>query len=71
MSEKFFENEAPEETILELIKLSDPDYSENTLFIFPEGVLSNIYLQDLKNFSYIFSNNFSDQHKIILGISSN
>ncbi len=67
---RFFENEAPEETILELIKLSEPDYSKNTLFIFPEGVLSNIYLQDLKNFSYIFSDNFSDQHNIILGISS-
>ena len=67
---RFFKNEAPEETILELIKLSEPDHSENTLFIFPEGVLSNIYLQDLKNFSYIFSENFSDQHKIILGISS-
>jgi len=67
---RFFKNEAPEETILELIKLSEPDHSENTLFIFPEGVLSNIYLQDLKNFSYIFSENFSDKHKIILGISS-
>ena len=67
---RFFQNEAPEKIILELIKLSEPDYSENTLFIFPEGVLSNIYLQDLKNFSYIFSENFSDKHKIILGISS-
>ena len=25
---RFFENEAPEETILELIKLSEPNYSE-------------------------------------------
>ena len=67
---RFFANEAPEKTILELIKLSEPNYSENTLFIFPEGVLSNIYLQDLKNFSFIFSENFSDKHKIVLGISS-
>ena len=34
-------------------------------------MLSNIYLQDLKNYSYIFSENYSDKHKIILGISSN
>ena len=67
---RFFANEAPEETILELIKLSEPNYSENTLFIFPEGVLSSIYLQDLKNFSYIFKENFSELHKIVLGISS-
>ena len=53
-----------------MIKLSEPSHSENTLFIFTEGVLSNIYLQDLKNFSYIFSENFSEKHKIILGISS-
>ena len=67
---RFFKNETPEETILELIKLSEPEYSENTIFVFPEGVLSNIYLQDLKNFSNIFSENFSNKHRIILGISS-
>ena len=67
---RFFTNEAPESSIIDLIKLSEPSHSENTLFIFPEGVLSNIYLQDLKNFSYIFSENFSEKHKIILGISS-
>ncbi len=67
---RFFQNESPEETIFDLIKLSEPDKLEKTIFIFPEGVLSNIYLQDLKNFNYIFSENFSDNHKIILGISS-
>ena len=67
---RFFANEAPETSITDLIKLSKPSHLENTLFIFPEGVLSNIYLQDLKNFSYIFSENFSEKHKIILGISS-
>jgi apolipoprotein N-acyltransferase len=67
---RFFQNESPEEAIVNLIKLSKPNNLENTLFIYPEGVLSNIYLQDLKNFSYIFSENFSEKHKIILGISS-
>ena len=67
---RFFQNETPEETINDLIKLSKPNKLEKTIFIFPEGVLSNVYLQDLKNFSYIFSENFSDNHKIILGISS-
>ena len=67
---RFFQNEPPEETIFDLIKLSEPNKLEKTIFIFPEGVLSNIYLQDLKNFNYIFSKNFSDNHKIILGINS-
>ena len=67
---RFFQNEAPEKIIHDLIKLSNPNKLEKTIFIFPEGVLSNVYLQDLKNFSYIFSENFSDNHKIILGINS-
>jgi len=68
---RFFQNEDPEHTILDLIKLSEPNNSNNTLFIFPEGVLSNIYLQDIKKYSHIFSDNFSEKHKIILGINSN
>jgi len=67
---RFFGDENPEKIILELVKLSDPNSLEKTIFIFPEGVLSNIYLEDLKNYSYIFSENYSDQHKIIIGINS-
>ncbi len=67
----FFESNNHEKIILELVKLSNPNSSEETIFIFPEGALSNIYLEDLKFYSYIFSENYSDKHKIILGINSN
>ena len=67
---KFFESENHEKIILELVKLSKPNSFEETIFIFPEGALSNIYLEDLKFYSYIFSENYSDKHKIILGINS-
>jgi len=67
---RFFEDESPDKIILELVKLSDPNNLKKTIFIFPEGVLSNIYLEDLKNYSYIFSENYSDQHKIVMGINS-
>jgi len=67
---RFFEEESPDKIILELVKLSDPNNLEKAIFIFPEGVFSNIYLEDLKNYNYIFSENYSDQHKIIIGISS-
>ena len=67
---RFFNDENPEKIILELIKLSEPNKLEKAIFIFPEGVLSNIYLEDLKNYSYIFSENYSDQHKIVMGINS-
>ena len=67
---RFFEDENPEKIISELVQLSKPNNIEKTIFIFPEGALSNIYLEDLKNYSYIFSENYSDQHKIIMGINS-
>jgi len=67
---RFFLNEDPEKIILDLIKLSEPDITKNTIFIFPEGILSSVYLQDLKNYNYIFSKNFSSKHKIVLGINS-
>jgi len=56
--------------ILELINLSNPNDLEKTIFIFPEGVLPNVYLEDLKNYSYIFEENYSERHKIIMGINS-
>jgi len=68
---RYFEDENPEKIILELVKLSQPNNLEKTIFIFPEGVLSNIYLEDLKNYSYIFSENYSNEHKIVIGINSN
>ena len=68
---RFFQNNNPEQTIFELVKLSEPNKFEKTIFIFPEGILSSIYLEELNNYKYIFSENYSDQHKIILGINSN
>ena len=67
---RYFENESPEKIILELVNLSNPNDLEKTIFIFPEGVLPNVYLEDLKNYRYIFEENYSEQHKIIMGISS-
>ena len=68
--DRYFANENPEKIILELVKLSNPEDMEKTIFIFPEGTFSNIYLEDLNNYRYIFSKNYSDQHKIVIGINS-
>ena len=43
---------------------------EETLFIYPEGILTNIYLEDLFLYKKTFKENFSKNHKIILGINS-
>jgi len=67
---RYFENESPEKIISELVNISNPNNLEETIFIFPEGALPNVYLEDLKNYSYIFKENYSEKHKIIMGINS-
>ncbi len=68
---RYFQNENPSELILELIHISKPNPSIETIFILPEGILSSIYFEDLKKFKTLFSNNFSKKHKIIFGININ
>ena len=67
---RFLKDVNPEKILVDLIKISKPEKEIKTIFIFPEGVLSNIYLQDLKKFNYLFFENFSKKHMIILGINS-
>mgnify|MGYP007000144248 len=67
---RFFQSEDPNVIINELIELSEPEEEKKTLFIFPEGILTNIYLEDLNIYRETFKNNFSENHKIILGINS-
>ena len=66
---RYFQNQDPSEFISELINISEPNPSSKTIFIFPEGILSGIYFEDLKKFKNLFSNNFSKNHKIILGMN--
>ncbi len=66
---RYFQNENAKEFISELINISEPNLSKETLFVLPEGILSSIYFEDLKKFKSLFSNNFSEKHKIILGIN--
>ena len=68
---RYFQNENSKEFISELINISKPNLSSETIFILPEGILSNIYFEDLKKFKTLFSNNFSKKHKIVLGMSIN
>ena len=67
---RFFRNEEPNIIINELIELSEPEPTKETLFIFPEGVLTNIYLGDLNIYKENFKENFSENHKIVLGINT-
>jgi len=53
-----------------LIKISDPEKNKKTLFIWPEGIFYQSYLQDLEQYKNLFANKFSENHLIILGINN-
>ena len=53
-----------------LIKISDPQKKEKTLFIWPEGIFYQSYLNDVKKYANLFKNKFSENHLIILGINN-
>ena len=67
---RFFENENQEKIISEIVKLSEPNLQERSIFIFPEGMLTSIYLEDLKNYKYIFNENYSNNHILVMGLNS-
>ena len=43
--------------------------SKKTLFIWPEGIFYQSYLQDIKKYQDLFKDKFSENHLIILGIN--
>jgi len=56
-----------EQYVNQLIDISKPKIYKDiqTLFVWPEGVLSN--LDNSKNYKKLFSDNFSNNHNIVLG----
>ena len=57
--------------IKRLIKISDPEKDKKTLFIWPEGIFYQSYLQNIKKkYHDLFKKNFSENHLIILGINN-
>ena len=68
--DRYFENYNPSKIILELIELSNPNSQEKTIFIFPEGVLTGTNINDITAYKKLFTDNYSSDHKIILGLNS-
>ncbi len=68
--DRFFEVNNEGIIIEELIELSNPNISHNTIFIFPEGALAGVNLNKLKSFKEIFLKKYSDKHIIIMGINT-
>ena len=67
---KDYATKSEEFKIKRLIKISDPEKDKKTLFIWPEGIFYQTYLQDIKKYQDLFKNKFSENHLIILGINN-
>ena len=67
---RFFQPDNEGAIIEALIKLSNPNNLDKTIFVFPEGALAGVNLNKLKNFKEIFLKKFSEKHKIIMGINT-
>ena len=68
--DRFYGNVDSTTVIDELIELSDPVSSIKTLFLWPEGIIPNINQNELKEFGYIFNQNFNENHLLAIGINS-
>ena len=68
--DRFFKPNNEGIIIEELIELSNPNISHNTIFVFPEGALAGVDLNKLKSFKEIFIKKYSEKHTIIMGINA-
>ena len=67
---RFLQESDPKKTIKDLILISKPKLNERTIFIYPEGILPSISLQNIQNYKHIISEHFSKNHIIVMGINS-
>ena len=67
---KDYITQSEEFQIKQLVKISDPDKDKKTLFIWPEGIFYQSYLEDIKKYRNLFKDSFSENHLIILGINN-
>ena len=65
---RFFDGSDPSLVIRDLAELGNID-DKNAVYIYPEGILPSINLNEIQDYSSIFKNYFQDNHKIIIGIT--
>ena len=68
--DRFYKQIDSTSVIQDLIKISDPIANEKTIFIWPEGILPDIFQKDLIKYTHLFEDKFSQNHFLIIGINS-
>ncbi len=67
---RFYLNKNEPKILSELINLSNPETDKPIIFLWPEGIITETYLSDIKIYENLISKNFSKNHIIIFGINS-
>ncbi len=68
--DRFYKNIEPVSAIKDLIDISDPNISEKTIFVWPEGILPGISQKELFEYKWLFENRFSENHLLVIGTNS-
>ena len=68
--DRFYSNIDPVSVINDLINVSEPDKDEKTIFVWPEGILPDVSQEELIEFNWLFEENFSKDHLLMVGIGS-
>ena len=68
--DRFYSKQDELKIINELIELSSPTKIEPTIFVWPEGIISDSYLNDMSKYKELFFNNFGEHDLIIMGLNS-
>ena len=67
--DRFYEDTDPISVINSLIKISSPQNNEKIVFIWPEGILPDISKDQLKEYKFLFENEFNENHILSIGIN--
>ena len=67
--DRFYKDTEPVSVITDLIEISSPQNNEKTIFIWPEGILPNISQDQLKEYKFLFENEFNENHLLVIGIN--
>ena len=68
--DRFYSKQDELKIINELIELSDPTKIEPTIFVWPEGIIPDSNLENMKTYKNLFSDKFGENDIIIMGLNS-
>ena len=68
--DRFYSKQDELKIINELIDLSAPEKKMPTIFLWPEGIIADSYLENMDIYKDLFSKSFGDDDLIVMGLNS-